>query len=98
MQESVIQWPLGLDGNDLAGAGVTAIVARLDAVVKFFKPSESRFFEREKLIYQRLGRDHSGIVRYYGALETALICEPDIYQAIRRKAETGSTFSQASLG
>ncbi|KAH9873457.1 hypothetical protein IAQ61_004080 [Plenodomus lingam] len=27
MQESVIQWPLGLDHNDLAGAGVTAIVA-----------------------------------------------------------------------
>ncbi|KAF1964438.1 hypothetical protein BU23DRAFT_594155 [Bimuria novae-zelandiae CBS 107.79] len=34
MQESAIQWPLGLDTKDLVGAGVTAIVARLDAVVK----------------------------------------------------------------
>jgi serine/threonine protein kinase len=84
MQESVIQWPLGLDGNDLAGAGVTAIVARLDAVVKFFKPSESRFFEREKLIYQRLGRDHSGIVRYYGALENALILQFASQTSIRQ--------------
>jgi hypothetical protein len=75
MQESVVQWPLGLDINDLVGAGVTAIVARLDAVIKFFGPSELRFFEREKLIYQRLGREHSGIVRYYGALENAIILQ-----------------------
>jgi serine/threonine protein kinase len=84
MQESVIQWPLGLDGNDLVGAGVTAIVARLDAVVKFFKPSESHLFEREKLIYQRLGRDHSGIVRYYGALDNALILQFASQSSIRQ--------------
>ena len=73
MQESVIQWPLGLDGKDLVGVGISAIVARLDAVVKFFGPSELHFLEREKLIYQRLGREHSGIVRYFGALENAII-------------------------
>jgi hypothetical protein len=77
MQESVIQWPLGLDGKDVVGAGikVTAIVARLDAVVKFSRPSESHFLEREKLIYQRLGCDHSGIVRYFGVLENAIILQ-----------------------
>ena len=32
--------PLGLDGKDLVGTGSTAIVARLDAVVKFSRPSE----------------------------------------------------------
>ncbi|KAH8710112.1 kinase-like domain-containing protein [Phaeosphaeriaceae sp. PMI808] len=75
MQESVIHWPLGLDIKDLVGAGVTAIVARLDAAVKFFGPSELRFFEREKLVYQRLGRDHSGIVRYFGVVENAIILQ-----------------------
>ncbi|PVH92378.1 kinase-like protein [Periconia macrospinosa] len=84
MQESTIQWPLGLDIKDLVGAGVTAIVARLDAVVKFFGPSESRFFEREKLIYQRLGSDHGGIVRYFGVLENALILQFASHTSIRQ--------------
>ncbi|KAF2757908.1 spindle assembly checkpoint kinase [Pseudovirgaria hyperparasitica] len=84
MQESVIQWPLGLDIKDVAGAGVTAIVARLDAVVKFFGPSESRFFEREKLVYQRLGRDHGGIIRYYGFLENSLILQFASQKSIRQ--------------
>ena len=59
----------------MVGAGITAIVARLDAVVKFFGPSELKFFEREKLVYERLGRDHSGIVRYFGVLENAIILQ-----------------------
>jgi serine/threonine protein kinase len=84
MQESVIQWPLGLDIKDLVGAGITAIVARLDAVVKFFGPSESHFLEREKLIYQRLGRDHSGIVRYFGVLENAIILQFASQTSIRQ--------------
>jgi serine/threonine protein kinase len=84
MQESVIQWPLGLDRNDLVGAGVTAIVVRLDAVVKFFEPSRSHFFEREKLIYQRLGRDHSGIVRHFGVLENAIILQFASQTSIRQ--------------
>jgi serine/threonine protein kinase len=84
MQESVIQWPLGLDRNDLVGAGVTAIVVRLDAVVKFFEPSRLHFFEREKLIYQRLGRDHSGIVRHFGVLENAIILQFASQTSIRQ--------------
>jgi serine/threonine protein kinase len=84
MQESVIQWPLGLDVKDLVGAGITAIVARLDAVVKFFGPSESHLFEREKLIYQRLGRDHNGIVRYFGVLENAIILQFASQTSIRQ--------------
>jgi hypothetical protein len=75
MKESVIQWPLGLDGKDLVGAGLSATVARLDAVVKFFGPCESHLLEREKLIYQRLGRDHSAIIRYFGVLENAIILQ-----------------------
>jgi serine/threonine protein kinase len=84
MQESVIQWPLGLDGKDIVGAGITAIVARLDAVVKFSGPSESHLFEREKLIYQRLGRDHSSIVRYFGVLENAIILQFASQTSIRQ--------------
>ncbi|MCJ1412022.1 hypothetical protein MMC19_006114 [Ptychographa xylographoides] len=84
MHESVIQWPLGLGINDLVGAGVTAIVARLDAVVKFFGPSETHFFEREKLIYERLGRDHNGIVRYFGVLENAIILQFASQTSIRQ--------------
>ncbi|KAM3422004.1 hypothetical protein BST61_g2380 [Cercospora zeina] len=30
MRESIIQWPLGLGASDLVGAGVTAVVARLE--------------------------------------------------------------------
>lgn len=74
-RESNIQWPLGLDRKDLVAAGITAIVARLDAVVKFFHPSDSHYFEREKTVYQRLGRDHTGIVRYFAAMENAIILQ-----------------------
>lgn len=84
MQESAIRWPLGLDGKDLVGAGVTAIVARLDGVVKFSGPSESHFLEREKLVYRRLGRDHSGILRYFGALENAIILQFASQTSIRQ--------------
>jgi len=84
MRESVIQWPLGLDAKDLVGAGITAIVARLDTVVKFCGPSQSHFLEREKLIYQRLGRDHSGIVRYFGVLENAIILQFASQTSIRQ--------------
>lgn len=84
MQESVIQWPLGLGRSDLLGAGVTAIVVRLDAVVKFFEPSRSHFLEREKLVYQRLGRNHSGIIRYFGVLENAIILQFASQTSIRQ--------------
>ncbi|KAH6713812.1 spindle assembly checkpoint kinase [Leptodontidium sp. MPI-SDFR-AT-0119] len=82
MQES--EWPLGLDGNDVVGAGVTAIVARLDAVVKFCGPSESHFLEHEQLICQRLGRDHNGILRYFGVSENAIIFQFASQTSIRQ--------------
>ncbi|KXT09187.1 hypothetical protein AC579_6503 [Pseudocercospora musae] len=84
MRESTIQWPLGLGARDLVGAGITAVVARLDAVVKFCEPSQSRFLEREKLVYQRLGNDHSGIVRYFGALDNAVILQFASQTSIRQ--------------
>lgn len=84
MPESVIQWPLGLSGKELVGAGTTAIVARLDAVVKFCRPSESHFLQREKLVYERLGRDHSGIIRYFGSLENAILLEFASHTSIRQ--------------
>jgi len=84
MRESVIQWPLGLGGEDLVGAGITAVVARLDAVVKFSKPSESHFLEREQLVYQRLGRDHCSILRYFGVLENAIILQFASQTSIRQ--------------
>ncbi|TAQ88920.1 hypothetical protein B7494_g2756 [Chlorociboria aeruginascens] len=84
MRELVIQWPLGLGGKDLVGAGITAIVARLDAVVKFSGPSELHFLEREKLVYQRLGRNHSGIVRYFGVRENAIILQFASQTSIRQ--------------
>jgi serine/threonine protein kinase len=84
IQESVIQWPLGLDGKDLVGAGITAIVARLDAVVKFFRPSELHFLEREKLVYERLGRDHGGILRYFGVLDNAILLQFASQTSIRQ--------------
>jgi hypothetical protein len=74
MYESVIQWPLGLDGKELVGAGNTAIVARLDAVIKFFPSQKIHMLKREKLIYERLGR-HSSILRYFGVLENAIILQ-----------------------
>ncbi|KAF1352745.1 kinase-like protein [Lizonia empirigonia] len=46
MQESVIQWPLGLDRNDLVGAGVTAIVVRLDAFAS--QTSIRQYIARQK--------------------------------------------------
>lgn len=84
MQDSVIQWPLGLGSKDLVGAGITAVVARLDAVVKFCDSSQLPLLEREKLVYQRLGHDHSGIVRYFGALENAVILQFASQTSIRQ--------------
>lgn len=72
MHESVIQWPLGLDGKELVGAGNTVIVARLDAVIKFFPSQKLHMLQREKLVYERLGR-HNSILRYFGVVENAII-------------------------
>lgn len=63
---------------------MTALVARLDAVVKFAQHSELPFLEREKCIYQRLGRGHDGVLRYYGGLGHALILQYACHGSIRQ--------------
>ncbi|MCJ1412918.1 hypothetical protein MMC19_007018 [Ptychographa xylographoides] len=80
----VIQYPLGLGMRDLVGVGITAFVGRLDAVIKFSKPSECDLMEREKLVYQRLGRDHCGILRYFGAIGNALVLQYASHGSIRQ--------------
>jgi hypothetical protein len=82
--DNIIQYPLGLGMGDLVGVGITAFVGRLDAVVKFSKPSEYDLMEREKLVYQRLGRDHCGILRYFGAVGNALVLQYASYGSIRQ--------------
>jgi serine/threonine protein kinase len=79
-----IQYPHGVDGKDIVGVGITAVVARLDAVIKFAPSSEQACMEREKFIYQRLGHDHNGIVRYYGSLGDALILQYACNGSIRQ--------------
>src|SRR5271155_3325696 len=87
--DHTIRYPCGLDGKDVVGMGITALVARLDAVIKFAPLTELPFIEREMCIYQRLGRDHDGILRYYGSLGDALIlqyaCNGSIRQYRARK-------------
>lgn len=78
------QYPCGLNHQDIVGMGVTALVARLDAVVKFAPHIDLPFLEREKCIYQRLGRNHSGILRYYGNLGDALILQYACHGSIRQ--------------
>ncbi|EJP62102.1 spindle assembly checkpoint kinase [Beauveria bassiana ARSEF 2860] len=82
--EYTIRYPCGLNGRDIVGAGITAIVARLDAVVKFSQPSERHFLERERRIYERLGHEHSGILRFFGSLDDALILQYARYGSIRQ--------------
>ena len=83
-EEYAAHYPCGLNGHDVVGIGVTALVARLDAVIKFVRPTEVPFIEREKRIYQRLGHDHDEVLRYYGSLEDALILEYACNGSIRQ--------------
>jgi len=75
MPDFGIKWPLGLGREDLVGAGITALVVRIDAVVKFFKPTKLQFLERETAVYHRLGYDHSGIIEYFGVLGNGIILQ-----------------------
>jgi len=90
MRESVIKWPLGICYKDLVGAGLTSTVARLDAVVKFVDLEDLNYLEREKLVYERLGRDHSGIVRYFGVVENAILLEFASHTSIRQYVTRGN--------
>lgn len=84
MEEQEIQWPLGFGMRDLVGAGITGMVVRLDAVIKFANTTESHVLERERLIYQRLVNGHTGIVRYYGVLDYALVLQYASHGSIRQ--------------
>ncbi|RDL33208.1 Uncharacterized protein BP5553_08647 [Venustampulla echinocandica] len=81
--DQTIQFPLGIDRQDVVGLGITALVARLDAVIKFGRPSELPLREREMRIYERLGNDHR-VLRYYGNLGDALILQYACHGSIRQ--------------
>lgn len=68
----------------MVGLGTTALVARLDAVIKFARRTELPLLEREKGIYERLGHDHDGVLRYYGSLGDALILQYASHGSIRQ--------------
>ncbi|KFY11424.1 hypothetical protein V492_04473 [Pseudogymnoascus sp. VKM F-4246] len=69
----IIQYPHGVDGRDILGAGTTAIVARLDAVIKFADASEQPFMDREKRVYERLGH-HDRVVHSKNVLHGDISC------------------------
>jgi hypothetical protein len=82
--DHTIQYPLGINRRDVVGLGITALVARLDAVIKFARRAELPLLEREKGIYERLGHDHDGVLRYYGNLGDALILQYACHGSIRQ--------------
>lgn len=84
-----IQFPHGVDGKDILGAGITAIVARLDAVIKFTSTTSNRplmEMEREKRVYERLGH-HDRVVRYYGNMGKSIILQYACHGSIRQYLE-----------
>ncbi|ELR08952.1 serine/threonine protein kinase [Pseudogymnoascus destructans 20631-21] len=83
-----IQYPHGIDGKDIVGAGITAMVARLDAVIKFSSTSDRPLMEmeREKRVYERLGH-HDRVVRYYGNMGNNIILQYACHGSIRRYLE-----------
>jgi serine/threonine protein kinase len=78
-----IQYPHGVDRRDILGAGTTAIVARLDAVIKFATAVERPFMDREKRVYERLGH-HNRVLRYYGNLGDNIILQYACHGSIRQ--------------
>ena len=73
--EYIVHCPCGLGLKDIVGMGNTALVGRLDAVVKFADRKELKALEIEKRVYQRLGRDCNEVLRYYGGVENAIILQ-----------------------
>jgi len=50
-KDNIIQYPPGLGGRDVVGIGIIALIAHLNAIIKFSKPLEWRLIDREKLVY-----------------------------------------------
>ncbi|KAF9729857.1 serine threonine protein kinase [Paraphaeosphaeria minitans] len=85
--EDSVRYPCGLNGRDVVGAGITGIVARLDAVIKFVDSSKRlkhEMIERERRVYQRLGSEYQGVLRYFGTLDDALILQYAANGSIRQ--------------
>lgn len=81
-----IQYPHGVYGKYIFGAGITAIVARLDAVIKFASSTSDRplmEMEREKRVYERLGH-HDRVVHYYGNMGSDIILQYACHGSIRQ--------------
>ncbi len=89
--EYVARYPCGLTGRDLVGMGITALVARLDAVIKWVRPDQLAYIERERRVYERLGHSHDGILRYHGPVENGVIlqyaCNGSIRQYLATRTE-----------
>ncbi|KFZ12273.1 hypothetical protein V501_04315 [Pseudogymnoascus sp. VKM F-4519 (FW-2642)] len=82
----LIQFPHGVDGKDILEAGITAIVARLDAVIKLVSTTSDRplmEMEREKRVYERLGH-HDRVVSYYGNMGNNIILQYACHGSIRQ--------------
>jgi hypothetical protein len=73
--EYIVHYPCGLGLKDIVEMGNTALVGRLDAVVKFANQKELKALEIEKRVYQRLGRDCDEVLRYYRGVENAIILQ-----------------------
>lgn len=82
--DQTIQYPLGINRQDVVGLGITALVARPDAVIKFNRRAELPLLEREMRIYERLGHDHDGVLRYYGNIGDAVILQYACHGSIRQ--------------
>lgn len=82
--DNTIQYPRGINRQDVVGLGIAVLVARLDAIIKFARRTELPLLEREKGIYERLGHDHDGVFRYYGNLGDALILQYACHDSIRQ--------------
>ena len=89
--EYIVHYPCGLGLKDIVGMGNTALVGRLDAVVKFADRKELKALEIEKRVYQRLGRDCDEVLRYYGGMEDAIImqyaCNGSIREYLMRQVK-----------
>jgi hypothetical protein len=95
--EYTVHYLYGLTGKDLVGMGITALVARLNAVIKFAKPTKLPLIKREKCVYQRLKHSHDSVLRYYRSLEDALILQHACNSSIRQYLATQTKPTPLSL-
>lgn len=87
VEESTIQIPKYIHDNEFIGAGLSAWVHRLDAVVKSYPSNRASEKDTEIAVYRRLGQGGSwasGILRFYGILDdTSIVLQHAPYGSIR---------------